>query len=108
MRRVAAYARRAALLVLGVEIAVSFHTPPLTESWLAAYGGRRLSFNVTRLGYRWFEEPDEAAVDALLIHELAHEVQSDHLDHAYHDALCDLGAAFKRHAAELVLFDERG
>ena len=103
MRRVAAYAMRAAELVLGVSITVSFHTPPLTQSWLAAYGSRNLAFNVTRLGYAWFEEPDEAKVDALLIHELAHERQSDHLDHRYHDALCDLGAAFKRHAAELTL-----
>ena len=102
MGLVAAYAVRAAELALGVSITVSFHTPPLTESWLAAYGSRNLSFNLTRLGYAWFEEPDEAKVDALLIHELAHEVQSDHLDHRYHDALCDLGAAFKRHAAELT------
>lgn len=103
MRRVAAYAVRAAELTLGVAVTVSFHTPPLTEAWAAAYGGRRLSFNLTRLGYRWFEEPDEAKVDALLIHELAHETQSDHLDHRYHDALCDLGAAFKAHAPHLAL-----
>lgn len=103
MRRVAAYAVKAAEVVLGVSITVSFHTPPLTQSWLAAYGSRNLSFNITRLGYRWFEEPDEAKVDVLLIHEFAHEVQSDHLDHRYVDALCDIGAAFKKHAPALDL-----
>jgi hypothetical protein len=103
MRHVADYARLVGRALLGAEIAVTFHTPPLSESWLATFGSLHLSFNVTRLGYAWFEHPDEAAVDELLIHELGHHYCGDHLDRRYHDALCRLGAAMKRHAAELSL-----
>lgn len=103
MRRVADYSRLVARALLGAEIAVNFHTPPLNESWLAAFGNLHLSFNVTRLGYAWFEQPDEAAIDELLIHEFGHHFCGDHLDRHYHDALCRLGAAMKRHAPELSL-----
>ena len=38
----------------------------------------------------------EQDLDALLLHEFAHEYESDHLSDAYHQAICRLGAKLKR------------
>jgi hypothetical protein len=59
---------------------------------IAAYGGRNMSFNVTRLGKPWFEGPlREEQVD-LVIHELGHEYEINHLSTEYHKALTRLAA----------------
>lgn len=56
--------------------------------------GAKLTFNVGRLGYEWFERPPAETweIEELLIHEFGHFYCGDHLDDAYHDALCRIGA----------------
>jgi len=71
------------------------------RSWnfSAAYGENRLTVNVSRLGYKWFENVASIKMNALLIHEFAHEYSGDHLSSKYHDALCTLGARLAEVAA---------
>lgn len=60
---------------------------------------KRITFNVAVLGKRWFDpQPEhasriltEAHID-LLLHELGHSIESNHLDDRYHAALTSLGA----------------
>lgn len=98
MRRVEAYARLVASRCLGIDgtLAVEF-AESLSGSVVAAYGsgflGRRLIFNVRGLGVKWFDRPPATTweIERLLIHELGHE-RGTHLEEAYDDALCDIGA----------------
>ena len=83
---------------MNVSLVVSVvHT---TNSFAACYGGGRLTFNLLRLGHRWFEQGASEDVDALLIHEFGHEYSGDHLSSDYHEALCKLGAGLKKLALE--------
>jgi hypothetical protein len=53
---------------MGVSLVVSVvHT---TNNFAACYGSGRLTFNLLRLGHRWFEQGASEDVDRLLIHEL--------------------------------------
>ncbi len=90
MSAVAAYARRLATKLIGVDIDVQIAS---SVSWpfAAAYGQRRLVLNLGRLGHRWFEG-DLEPINDLLLHELAHESASDHLSNKYHESLTSLGA----------------
>lgn len=81
-------------LLLGYRPQVAF-VSDVTLRALAFFGGGKLTFNVGTLGHRWFNEPDQRSVDALLIHEFAHHKVSNHLDHAFHDECCRLGAAMR-------------
>ncbi|MDP1794938.1 MAG: hypothetical protein Q8K63_12465, partial [Acidimicrobiales bacterium] len=102
MRIVADYARKLGEFLLGRSISVTVVRYDLGEQVLAHYArGGQLTFNVTKLGHRFFNERDQAKIDALLIHEFAHEYESDHFDHRYLDAACDLGAKM-RHCAITV------
>lgn len=58
----------------------------------ACYGSRRMTFNVRRLGKKWFEGPLTERQLSLVIHELAHEYAANHLSDAYYSALSDIGA----------------
>ena len=81
--------------VLGLHISVVIVTE-VTEPFSACYGGRTLTFNLGRLGHRWFDAngPDALLrVLRLVIHELAHEYAADHLSDEYHEACCKIGAA---------------
>jgi len=98
IKNIAEYARFLARELMGVSLTVSVvHT---TNNFAAAYGGRRLDFNLLRLGHRWFEQGPTEDVDRLLIHEFGHETSGDHLSEDYHEALCRLGAGMKRLALE--------
>ena len=55
----------------------------------ANYGGRVLTFNVAKLGVRWFE-PKKSDVLDLILHEFGHEYASNHLDEGYYRALTAL------------------
>jgi hypothetical protein len=98
MRNIAAYATFLAWELLGVTLTVSMVNT--TNNFSACYGNGRLDFNLLRLGHKWFEYGAREDVDALLIHELAHDWSGDHLSEEYHQALCRLGAALKRLALE--------
>jgi hypothetical protein len=108
MRRVAAYTRRFSKAVLGFEVAVEYALMGRMDNGgdaLAFYGSRTLTYNLRRLGRRLFDEPIDHAnllrLDAIIIHELGHEIASNHLDERYYHALCDLGAKAKAHAREI-------
>jgi hypothetical protein len=58
-----------------------------------------LHFNLSKLGRKWFEavlHGDTDALHSLLIHELAHHFEKDHLSSGYHEACCRLGAKLTR------------
>jgi hypothetical protein len=99
-RTTVAYCKRLSERLLGKEIEVRMVRLPVAYG--AAYGHRCLDLNYNRLGKRWFEEVAEGDVDTLddchqlLIHELAHEYESDHLSAGYHRACCRLGAKLAR------------
>lgn len=93
MTRVADYAQALAKELLDIDLHVEFHST--TQYFAAAFGDQSLTFNLMRLGHRWFNQPDPHAVDALLIHEFAHHRVSDHLSEQFHDECCRLGALLR-------------
>ena len=74
-------------------------TGDVTWGFGAAYGDRTLTLNKGRLGSKWFEEPRLRDVVDLLVHELAHEHESNHLSENYYKALSNLAGL----VAELAL-----
>jgi hypothetical protein len=64
----------------------------------AWFGARTLTFNVQRLGIKFFNNAATgtpqglADLHELLLHELAHEKVADHLSEEFHDECCRLGA----------------
>lgn len=65
------------------------------------HGNDSVTFNLVHLGHRWFECPVSEAQDALILHELAHDRVSDHLDHAFSDEVARLGAKLARVYGEI-------
>lgn len=90
MRKVADYAQRLAKVLLDIDIKVDMRRSE--QPFDACYGARTLGLNVRALGRKWFEEPNQERVDALLIHEYAHERVGNHLSEEYHTELCRLAA----------------
>jgi len=90
MRRTVAYARELAAFALGAKLRVTLVND---SQWpyLATYGDAGLVLNLGRLGRKWFAG-DLEDIDALLIHELAHEHEHNHLSADYYRALCRVGA----------------
>jgi len=89
MERFAEFVRAFCLAAAGVNVGVTY------LKWFnatAAYGGRNMSFNVTKLGKGWFEGPLRQDQLDLVIHELGHEYEANHLSTKYNDALTRLGA----------------
>lgn len=81
----------------------------IAQSYGACYGSQGFVFNLGRLGHKFFDEsltisgeggPDVFApavrLNQLIIHELGHHYVSNHLDEAYHEKLCELGAKLTR------------
>lgn len=70
----------------------------ITERWAACYGDQGFVFNLGKLGHAFFDRALNAAqhptveLNQLIIHELGHHIESNHLDEKYHEALCNLGA----------------
>ena len=66
-----------------------------TQGFEAWYGGRELSFNYRRLGKRFFEEypANRERIISLIIHELAHQEEGNHLSDRYHREVCRLAGA---------------
>jgi len=88
---VADYAKALAGSLLGVDLSVRV-TGDMSWPYLATYGGRTLTLNYGRLGYAFFKRGRTENVDALLLHEFAHERVSDHLSHDFHSECCRLAA----------------
>ena len=92
IREVEEYTKRFAKVVCQLDINVDFRVA-MTGDFSACYGSRTLTFNVGRLGYKWFDLAENmVAIDDLIIHELGHEYCSSHLDKKYNDALSGIGA----------------
>ena len=85
---------------------VRFHNNiALPSAW---YGCGTVTFNLGRLSRAWCDEQlVTERVLGLIIHELAHELESDHLSSEYHEACCHLGArAVAAALADPALFKE--
>ena len=89
METFAVFAKALARESMGVEINVAF----LKQfNAAAAYGNRRLTFNVSNLGRDWFAAPLREDQLDLLIHEFGHQYSGNHLSRDFSDALTKLGA----------------
>ena len=86
-----ALVRRLAERLLGERIDVTLASDP---HWPfgACYGSNQLILNRGKLGRAWFDGPVDERVLSLVLHELAHHYEGDHLSSAYHEPICRLGA----------------
>lgn len=90
MQNMASYSKALAKHVLGKDIHVRFEKR-VDAIDVANYGRQNLCFNVGRLGFKWFDQGINVAVNDLLIHELAHEY-GQHLTKEFDDGLSLIGA----------------
>lgn len=95
MTALAEYAKDVGHFLLGFVPEVEYANIAVGTRAEAWYGGRRIAFNLGRLGKRWPETATPEAVDALLIHEYAHEIAGDHFSDRYIEACCDFGARLR-------------
>jgi hypothetical protein len=98
MQHFAAYSKWVAKKLYGIDVGVNI-VVALSGNTVAAYGSKTLWYALT-LGHNWFEGPIRAEQERILIHELAHEKCSNHLDHGYHGALEELAVKFRDLALE--------
>ena len=92
MRKAERHAMAVAREILKREISVTFANDPAWP-FAATYGPGRLTFNVGRLGKKWFDlGTNRMEIEKLLLHEFAHEFASDHLSHEYHESICNIAA----------------
>lgn len=61
----------------------------------ATYGDGHFTYNLGRLGHRFFEGPIEAIFD-LMVHECGHQYESDHLSTQYYHALTKVAGRMVR------------
>lgn len=89
-QRWVACAKKLAIAMMDVEIEVKIVDD---RRWLfdGAYGNRVLTVNKAHFGAEFFSEMSEESI-RFLIHEFGHHYEGNHLDAAYHKALCSLGA----------------
>ena len=95
MARVYGLTRQISEQVMGFAVDVDFVRVPRSKggNFLATYGNRKINFNISTLGKKWFGEKFTMTkfLD-LLIHEMAHEYSDNHLSSDYYDGLSRLGA----------------
>jgi hypothetical protein len=91
MATIAKYATELAWRTIHKSISVRFETR-FGAIDAANYGGQSLCFNVSRLGYAWFDQGITVQVNDLLIHELAHDGGNSHLTKEFDSALSRIGA----------------
>jgi hypothetical protein len=85
MKKVELLTKKIAKRCLGIEVNVDFYTSP-DITLLASFGGNQLSFNVTKLGKKFFEIPVcERTID-LIVHELGHSAGM-HTEESYHKCI---------------------
>jgi hypothetical protein len=101
MHRLADYARLLSKELLGFEVAVSVYRVVNGKAAWFTHGGRSLSFNLQVLGHRWFDQPSQRDVDALLLHEFSHHRVGDHMSERFHSECCRLGALLRDSSARL-------
>lgn len=101
MSNIADYIRALGVKLLNHPVQVLFELNRGRDFWVANYGGHTLVFNLGKLGKSWFENGPTVDMNALIIHEFAHDTVSDHLDAAFFTAVQNLGARM----VELALSD---
>jgi hypothetical protein len=79
---------RLSRVLIGSNVSYRIANEPRAH-WVANYGGRRMCLNHGRLGKRWWSGPLADKLD-LMVHELGHEYESNHLSSKYNDALTKL------------------
>lgn len=95
MIKLAEYARELSQALLGFPPHVQFWDIPKAD-WCASWGKRgRLGFNIGTLGQAWIARLDQQEVDALLLHEFAHEAIPAHLAAGFGDEVARLGAKLR-------------
>ncbi len=87
---VANYAMRIGERLLGCPVSVTIASD-VTWPFAATYSTGRLTFNLGKLGYAWFERGGMAEINDLLLHEFAHHFSGNHLDAAFYEAISRLG-----------------
>jgi hypothetical protein len=92
MKNLEGWARETARALLGHDVTVVIDRGHISDQWGACYGACELTFNLARLGRAFFEEGPSERVNALLIHEFAHDVEGNHLSDNFYKALERLGA----------------
>jgi hypothetical protein len=101
MRNLAGYIEDVAMKLIKRHVRVTIDKGRIGAGWAACYGSGELTFNLASVGYDFFEHGPDARVNALLIHELAHEMEENHLSDGFYKALQKFGAAL----TELALRD---
>jgi hypothetical protein len=99
MHRVVEYSIEICSALIDRPVSVSILSD-ITQSYGACFGADLLVFNLGKLGHGFFNACLDTAgemrptlrLNQLLIHELGHHLESNHLDEKYHEALCMLGA----------------
>lgn len=89
MAGVEGLAKRLAKRLLGFEITVVM-VSDVSWRFAGTYGGRTLTLNLGVLGHKWFDGPLAGILD-LILHELSHEFESNHLSREYFAAITKLG-----------------
>lgn len=80
------YAKKIANKILGIDINVVYIND--REVVAAQFGNKTLTFNISRLGNKFFDNPI-INTTSLILHELAH-FKGNHTDSAYHECLTDM------------------
>jgi hypothetical protein len=101
MKNIAGYVEDIGMKLIKRCVRVTIDKGRIGAGWAACYGGGELTFNLASVGYDFFEHGPDARVNALLIHELAHETEDNHLSDGFYKVLQKLGAAL----TELALRD---
>jgi hypothetical protein len=92
MKRIAKLAEAIQFAAHNTDLIVVMANDPGWRKFDACFGGIKLTLNVRKLGRKWFDEITDRQV-SLIIHELAHYTESNHLSERYYRACCDVGAA---------------
>ncbi len=92
MRNIVGYVKEIAHELLEREVRVVIDRGHRTDTWGACYGLGELTFNLAKLGRSFFAYGPTERVNALLIHEFAHDLESNHLSEGFYKALQRLGA----------------
>ncbi len=86
MHEIAIVAKELAKHLIGTQALQVRYVLPKDRSWGACCDGYNLDFNVSKLGYKYFQDwhnYPQLVLD-LLVHEFAHKKAGDHLDETFH------------------------
>lgn len=100
MANLARYTAEVGEFLLGVAPTVEFYV--VDNKHHAWWDDQVISFNLGRVGRRWPSTVTTEELDALLIHEFAHDVVVDHLSTAFYTECCRLGAKLRNCKAVLA------